>query len=94
MSDNKYITLVHYLKHRRNDIVWEQVRYKSDMALYFLCGFGFHCAAYTGTDFKFDANSPDASDKLRVFAYCPFCGASKTKISSTIRHIDKFSFEK
>lgn len=94
MSDVKYITLIHHFKHRRNDKVWEQVRFKSDMALYFLCGCGFRYAAYTGTDFTFDANSPDASDKLRTFAYCPFCGASKTRISSNVRRIDKFSFEK
>ena len=64
---------------RGTDHTWESVKYKGDVAFYFLCKCGFY---YCYKEF--------IDQPIRFYRYCPYCGARKKWYTNEPRKIDKY----
>ena len=65
---------------RGTDHSWTLVRYKFDIAIYALCGCGYHyiCSKTEGGGLK------QVVDENKLFPYCPVCGARKKNYSTEV----------
>ena len=77
-------------KGRSKDHVWQFCKFKGDIAYYAKCKCGFRYACYKHK--KIGEVSP-VPDPERLYNYCPFCGARKTRYNTEIIYIDKFPWE-
>ena len=71
---------------RGRDPVWELVKYKGDMQIYARCKCGFKHGCTFG-------KAVPTVDDIKLFPYCPICGAKKKRVTDEPRRIDKYSWE-
>lgn len=75
---------------RGTDHVWETVRYRGDVEIYAICKCGFFYGV--SLDEREDGVwvFPRRLDERKLYRYCPWCGARKTRYTLEVRKIDKF----
>lgn len=84
-------------KSRGKDHIWELVKYKGDLMIYAKCscGYTYVCCNEMAETVKNEDGSvvPKDPSKLKLYRYCPNCGAKKKWYKEEIRKIDKYAFE-
>lgn len=76
-------------KGRSIDHYWQFVKYLGDAAYYAKCKCGFRYACYKELpDSILITPSPE-----KLYNYCPYCGARKTRYYEEPVYIDKYWFE-
>ena len=72
---------------RGTDHTWQIVKYKGDIALYAKCkcGYRYVCSENAGTSLK--------QMVVKIFPYCPVCGARKKYYIDAVMRVNKYSFE-
>ena len=77
-------------KGRAIDHCWQFVKYKGDGAFYAKCSCGFRYACYKHDPPNTLRSVPDPE---KLYNYCPYCGARKTRYYDEPVYINKYWFE-